>query len=107
DAIFDEAVGCESPTKLIDPFDSTRQRLMPPELPYEDLLQPVVRAGKRVDTQPTLAQMQERTRNELERFDPAVRRLVNPHEYPVGLSAHLYAERLRLIQEARNAKRRA
>jgi nicotinate phosphoribosyltransferase len=91
---------------LIDPFDPTRQRVMPTDLPYEDLLTPVVRAGKRVDAQPTLVQMQERTRHELTRFDPAVRRLVNPHEYPVGLSAPLYAERVRLIQEARNAKRR-
>jgi nicotinate phosphoribosyltransferase len=103
DAIYDEAHGCEQPTKLIDPFDPTRQRVMAAELPYEDLLAPVVRAGKRVDARPSVLQIRERAKREVARLDPAVRRLVNPHEYPVGLSAQLYAERLRLIQKARTA----
>jgi hypothetical protein len=29
---------------------------------------------------------------------------VNPHEYPVGLSAELYTERVRLIQHARRLR---
>jgi nicotinate phosphoribosyltransferase len=102
DAIYDEAQGCEQPTRLVDPFDPTRQREMAADLPYEDLLARVVRAGKRVDARPTLLQMRERVQREVARLDPAVRRIVNPHEYPVGLSSRLYAERLRLIQKARS-----
>ena len=104
DAIYDEAHGCEQPTRLIDPFDPTRQRVMASELAYEDLLVPVVRAGKRVDARPALAQIRERAAREIARLDPAVRRLVNPHEYPVGLSSQLYAERVRLIQKARSSR---
>jgi nicotinate phosphoribosyltransferase len=103
DAIYDEAQGCSQPTRLIDPFDPTRQRTLSAELTYEDLLQPVVRAGKRVDARPTLEQIRERVQSQVSRFDPAVRRLVHPHEYPVGLEQQLYAERLRLVQQARNA----
>lgn len=104
DAIYDEAQGCEQPTRLVDPFDPTRQRVMAPELAYEDLLAPVVRAGKRVAAPPPLVQVRERAQREIARLDPAVRRLVNPHEYPVGLSAQLYAERLKLIQKARTGR---
>jgi nicotinate phosphoribosyltransferase len=77
---------------------------MASDLAYEDLLVPVVRAGKRVAPSPTLVDIRERAQREIERLDPAVRRLVNPHEYPVGLSSQLYAERLKLIQKARGAK---
>jgi nicotinate phosphoribosyltransferase len=104
DAIYDEAQGCEQPTRMIDPFDPTRQRVMPPELAYADLLVPVVRAGKRVAASPSLPQIREHAQREIARLDPAVRRLVNPHEYPVGLSSQLYAERLKLIQKARGVK---
>jgi nicotinate phosphoribosyltransferase len=104
DGIYDEAQGCEEPTRLIDPFDPIRQRVMAPELPFQDLLVPAVRAGKRVVPTAPLEQLRERTQREIARLDPAVRRLVYPHEYPVGLSSKLYNERLRLIQEARNAR---
>jgi nicotinate phosphoribosyltransferase len=105
DVIYDEAYGCEMPATLVDPFDPTRQRLLSSELPHEDLLVPVIRAGKRVDPAEALHSIRARAARELARFDPGVRRLVNPHEYPVGLSAQLYAERVRLIQQARRIPR--
>jgi nicotinate phosphoribosyltransferase len=104
DVIFDQVEGCKAPCTMIDPFDPTRRRVLPPDLVHEDLLIPVVRAGKRVDAAPSLHAIREHARRELDQLDPAVQRLVNPHEYPVGLSAELYAERVRLIQEARGAR---
>jgi nicotinate phosphoribosyltransferase len=104
DVIYDETHGCEMPCTLVDPLDPTRQRLLSAELPHEDLLVPVVRAGRRVDDNPSIHQIRERAQRELARLDPAVRRLVNPHEYPVGLSAQLYAERVRLIHQARRVR---
>jgi len=35
-------------------------------------------------------------------LDPSVRRLLNPHTYPVGLSTDLYESRRRLIEQARS-----
>jgi nicotinate phosphoribosyltransferase len=104
DVIYDEAQGCKVPCTMIDPFDPTRQRVLAPELLYHDLLMPVVRGGKRVDPAPSIHAIREHAQRELEQLDPAVRRLVNPHEYPVGLSAELYAERVRLIQQARRVR---
>ena len=107
DVIYDETHGCDTPATLVDPFDPTRQRLLSAELPHEDLLVPVIRAGRRVDDNPTIHQIRARAQRELAHLDPAVRRLVNPHEYPVGLSAQLYAERVRLIQQARRVRQEA
>jgi nicotinate phosphoribosyltransferase len=101
DAIYDELSGCGSPCVLIDPFDPTRQRLLGPELATEDLLAPVWKQGRRVAPPPPLAAVRERTQHELQKLDPTVRRLQHPHEYPVGLCAGLYAERMRLVQAAR------
>jgi nicotinate phosphoribosyltransferase len=104
DVIFDEAQGCKMPCTMVDPLDPTRQRVLSPELLHEDLLVPVVRGGKRVDAAPNVHAIREHTQRELSQLDPAVQRLVNPHEYPVGLSADLYTERLRLIQQARRTR---
>jgi nicotinate phosphoribosyltransferase len=89
---------------MIDPLDPTRQRVLSPELLHEDLLIPVVRAGKRVDAAPSVHEIRDHARRELSHLDPAVQRLVNPHEYPVGLSAELYTERVQLIQHARRTR---
>jgi len=102
DLIYDEIEGCSSPATMVDPLDATRQRVMSPELAYEDLLEPVMRAGARVQPAPSLDTIRARAQRELAMLDPAVRRLVNPHEYPVGLSAGLFSERMRLIQAARS-----
>jgi nicotinate phosphoribosyltransferase len=104
DVIFDEAQGCKMPCTMVDPLDPTRQRVLSPELLHEDLLIPVVRGGKRVDAAPSVHEIQERARRELSHLDPAVMRLVNPHEYPVGLSMELYTERVRLVQHARRTR---
>jgi nicotinate phosphoribosyltransferase len=101
DVIYDEVQGCASPGRLVDPVDPTRQRALAAELDAEDLLVPVVRNGRRVGDAPTLSAIRERGQNQLAALDPAVRRLLNPHEYPVGLSVELHAERVRLIAKAR------
>ncbi len=101
DVIYDEQHGCKAPCTMVDPLDPTRQRVLSPEYVQEDLLLPVVRAGKAVGARPSVQEIREHTLRELGTLDPAVQRLVNPHEYPVGLSLELYTERVRLIQQAR------
>lgn len=101
DMIYDERSPLQLPYRLIDPVDPTRQRVLSPELASEDLLVPVVRGGQRVDGAPALAAIREHARAQLAALDPSVLRLLHPHEYPVGLSAELHAERMRLIERTR------
>jgi nicotinate phosphoribosyltransferase len=104
DVIYDEAQGCKIPCTMVDPLDPTRQRVLSSDLVHEDVLIPVVRAGKRVDPAPDVHQIREHAQKQLAQLDAAVKRLVNPHEYPVGLSLELYTERMRLIQQARGIR---
>lgn len=112
DVIYDELLGCSDPCVMIDPLDPTRRKTFETHatktktktktnLQYEDLLAPVWRSGQRCAPKATLEQTRARVRDQLGQLDPTVRRLLNPHEYPVGLCERLYAERLRLIQAAR------
>jgi nicotinate phosphoribosyltransferase len=102
DAIYDEPGGCPSPVTIVDPLDPTRRRALGGELSHEDLLVPVVRAGKVVGERPGLPAIRARAAAQLAALDPSVRRLLNPHTYPVGLSAELYDARLRLVELARS-----
>jgi nicotinate phosphoribosyltransferase len=103
DAIYDERVGCASPTTIIDPLDPLRRRVLRSDLAQEDLLVPVVRAGRAVGERPALAAIRQRAQTQLASLDLSVRRLMKPHTYPVGLTEELYQERLRLIERARAA----
>ncbi|HWO12486.1 MAG TPA: hypothetical protein VNN80_23475, partial [Polyangiaceae bacterium] len=66
------------------------------------LLVPVVRAGKVIGERPALPAIRARAAAQLAALDPSVRRLLNPHTYPVGLSTDLYESRRRLIEQARS-----
>ncbi|MET0386267.1 MAG: nicotinate phosphoribosyltransferase [Polyangiales bacterium] len=101
DVVYDLQLGCSDPCTMIDPFNPTRQRALDPSLEHDDLLVPVWRSGQRVSEAPPLTAARARVREQLEQLDPTVRRLVHPHEYPVGLCAKLYEERLQLIRAAR------
>lgn len=103
DVIYDELQGCSQPCTLVDPADPTRRRVLSAELESADLLVPAIVAGVRVGAAPSLQVIAQRARQEQAALDPAVRRLLNPHEYPVGLSAQLHEQRLRLIVGARAA----
>jgi nicotinate phosphoribosyltransferase len=102
DLIYDVELGAESNT-LIDPLDLTRRRTMPRDWRFEDLLVPAMREGTPVYVEPPLAESRERTKSQLAMLSPAVKRLVNPHLYPVGLEPKLHERRTRMILEARAA----
>jgi nicotinate phosphoribosyltransferase len=105
DMIFNqEDAPADRPAHIVDPLDMTRQRPLEPSLVGEDLLVPVMRAGSRVYTVPRLADTRSRTLNQLQCLSPWCKRLVNPHEYPVGLEPSLAELRMQLVREARNRK---
>lgn len=105
DMIFNQEVApTDRPAHIVDPLDMTRHRALEPSLVSEDLLVPVMRAGARVYATPRLADVRARTLNQLQSLSPWCKRLVNPHEYPVGLEPGLAELRMHLVREARNRK---
>jgi len=102
DVIYDE--WGEPPTSLVDPLDPTRRRSIKADLEHDDLLVPVMRGGVRAYPSYSLEQIRERARTQLAGLDPTIRRLVNPHEYPVGLSRELFEQRHELVEKARSAR---
>ncbi len=102
DVIYDEELGIEDGCALVDPMDATRQKLVPSGTPWEDFLVPVFQEGRRVYDSPTLAASRARTMAQLAGFNAGVKRLVNPHQYPVGLERKLHGLKTKLILEARH-----
>ena len=97
----------EDPTRmdviaLRHPVDPARHR----ELRREDVskIEPiheeVLRAGRLVQDLPTLEEIRRRRREDLERLDAGVRRLVNPHVYHVSLTEGLWRTKQAMIEAA-------
>lgn len=101
DLIYDELTGLSEPEVIVDPTDFTRRKLMPEGAEAQELLKPIYRNGDLVYDRPSLKDTQARTRTELQKFYPGVRRLLNPHEYPVGFDLALHELKTQMILEAR------
>jgi nicotinate phosphoribosyltransferase len=101
DVIYDEESGIGDAPVVVDPLDPTRRKRIPAGTPFEDLLVPVMRAGRAIYDTPSLALSQRRARAQVQSLHPGIRRFVNPHQYPVGLSLPLHELKTRLVLEAR------
>jgi nicotinate phosphoribosyltransferase len=66
----------------------------------EPLLVDVYRHGERLDGSPTLDEMRQRRQADVDRLDPGVRRIMNPHIYHVSLTQRLWDLKHQLISEA-------
>lgn len=92
---------------IVDPMDRTRTKEMPAGAKTEDLLVPVFEQGKQVYDLPELEAIRERALAQLDGFHPGIKRLLNPHEYPVGLEPQLNDLRERMIEAEREKVRKA
>ena len=99
DMVFDETLGPSN--YMIDPLDVTRRREIDSKTTYEDLLVPVFKAGQIVSAIESLDQIRERVKTQLGLFHDGIRRLANPHRYPVGLEAGLHKLKSELVLAAR------
>jgi nicotinate phosphoribosyltransferase len=80
--------------------------VIPSGTPGEDLLAPVLRRGEPVAPSPPLAAVRARVREQLAGFHSGVKRLLHPHQFPVGLEHALHELRIRLVLEARGVAAR-
>jgi nicotinate phosphoribosyltransferase len=104
DMIFDVELGAPAAPTLVDPADLTRRKEILAGTSFEELLVPVFRQGRRVYDPPPLAEVRRRVGDQLAAFHPGIKRLVNPHQYPVGLELGLFDLKTRLILEARERR---
>ncbi len=87
---------------LRHPLDFSKQRTLPRHeiSEAEPLLVNVLSQGKRVYETPSLADIRAQRAADVERLDPGIRRLINPHIYHVSLSQNLWNLKRELIRSA-------
>lgn len=104
DAIYDIHTNLdEQNCVIVDPFDSTKQRLLKKQQPHEDLLVPIFRKGHCVYELPSIHEIRARTQQQLQKFHVGIKRFFNPHQYPVGLEKSLYDAKIKLIHHLRSS----
>lgn len=101
DGIFNELDPPEGDFVIVDPLDRTRRKTVSQEEKHQDLLKKIFVEGKLVYEQPPRTAIKEYVSEQLSRLHPSIRRLLNPHEYPVGLEKKLQELKTRLIFQAR------
>jgi nicotinate phosphoribosyltransferase len=95
----------DAPTRtIVDPLDLTRRKHFEAHAETSDLLVPLFRNGRRVYELPSIEEIRARRARELALFHPGIKRLVNPHRYPVGLEEKLFGLKTQLVMEARRPK---
>jgi nicotinate phosphoribosyltransferase len=101
DMIWDEQHGTPGQRLMVDPADPTRRKRFPAEATHEDLLVPVLRSGQPVAPRQTLHEARARVKTQLAGFHAGIKRLDNPHTYPVGLEQGLHDRKTALVLAAR------
>jgi nicotinate phosphoribosyltransferase len=93
-----------SPLLLRHPADHTQFRTLAQEeiSEIEPLLIEVLYEGERLSETPDLEEIRQQRRADLQRLDPGVRRLMNPHIYHVSLTQSLWDQKQALLQELEN-----
>lgn len=102
DAIYDIETDLSQGCIIVDQLDPIRRKTISPETKYRDLLVPVFRLGESVYEQPSLEHIRDEVQENLKMFHDGMRRIVNPHQYLVGLEKSLYDLKTEMIFQARN-----
>ena len=104
DMVFSEDCPPEGTNVIIDPMDFTRRKSFTADAPFIDLLVPIFIGGKQVYRTPPAIEIKKGLSEQLSRFHPTIKRLLNPHEYPVGLEQGLHKLKTQLILENRRVE---
>jgi nicotinate phosphoribosyltransferase len=98
-SLEDEDLAAQDRIILRHPSDQTKLRALEREKvsSIEPLLIDVLVEGERVSPKPSLEDMRLRRQADVDRLDPGVRRIINPHIYHVSLTPRLYELKQSLI----------
>ena len=97
DMIFNEIAPPKGPRVIVDPNNTTRRKVIPADATREDLLVAIFRGGNLVYREPALAEIRGRVQQQLGHLHAGAKRLLNPHEYPVGFDPALFDLKMELI----------
>ena len=97
DMLYDEKRGAGK--TIIHHTDPGSQRKVKENWQSVDLLVPMLSKGKRVYEDPSMEKMRARSYEELAKFDPSMRRFLNPQLYFAGIEEGLFKEKLKMIEE--------
>ena len=105
DMIYDELSTHSTELRtIIDPLDMTRGKMIPESATFEDLLVPMIDAGKNVYNNHGVKQARERCQSDLKKIHESMKRLNSPDGYPVGLEQSLHDRKSKMIMELRGFK---
>lgn len=108
DAIYDVDRGFpDGEVEIVDPGDPIRRKQIPKGTFFREVLQPVMKEGKRLVGPESLDTIRARCKESMAKLHPGTKRLVNPHTYPAGLEQGLHEERERLLADYRKTGRKS
>ena len=104
--VDEDAVRGREALRLRHPSDISKSRILKREdiSGIEPLLVKVLEEGKLVCDLPSIEEIRARRISDIERLDPGVRRIMNPHFYHVSLSEKLWALKHDLIESVQHAE---
>jgi nicotinate phosphoribosyltransferase len=99
----DEDISKRDSIELHHPLEHTKYRTLSKDEidEIEPLLVDILVDGKLMYEPPTLEQIRQRRVQDIDRLDPGVRRIMNPHIYHVSLTKKLWDQKQNLIHTAR------
>lgn len=97
----EESIRAGEPITLHHPVIPTSMRRLPQDAvsEVEELPVPVLMEGRRVTERPDIDELRQRRVADLERLDPGVRRLINPHVYHVSLTDSLWDMKVGMVRK--------
>ncbi|MBQ1261561.1 MAG: nicotinate phosphoribosyltransferase [Clostridia bacterium] len=87
--VWDETVDDTKPLEIFDPQHTWKRKTLE-NFTAEELLKPIFKSGELVYELPTLAEIRQHCKEEIEGMWDEVRRFSNPHNYYVDLSQKLW-----------------
>ncbi len=96
--VHDEVIDITQPYELFDPAHVWKRKLME-NYELRELLVPIFQKGECVYTSPTVTEIRENCKRELESMWDEVLRFENPHNYYVDLSQRLWDEKHSLLKK--------
>ena len=101
--VFDETVDDSKPIEIFDPQHTWKRKVLD-NFTATELLVPVFKNGKQVYELPTIEEIRQHCKDEIEGMWDEVRRFTNPHNYYVDLSQKLWQVKHDMLAELRNKK---
>lgn len=88
-ALEDEKLSANQKTTCYHPHNVYKKRILDTSLQREPLLSQVMKDGRICVALPSIQNIQEYAKNEIKKLDKTIRRRINPHIYPAGISDNL------------------